>query len=1498
MSLRLFFILLFIAFNSFGQQRDFFVQLNRAEDKDLLHQLIPDAEVYCPFLLPEMQRTFVVKTNHPATAELLSQKLKGRIDFIYVEEIPTYSLFYTPNDLNASQYYLSLIQAQGAWDLNNSAAGIKIGVIDNAIDLTHPDLAANIWTNPGEIAANGLDDDGNGIIDDVQGYDFGDNDNDPNPNNSTFYHGTHVAGLASAVTDNSIGMASLGSNASIIPIKIANSNGSLVGAYLGVDYAIAIGSDVINMSWGGGTYSATYQLLFDIAYANDIVCIAAAGNSNISLPMYPASYNYVISVAATDQTDQKAGFSNYGSTIDLAAPGAGIFSTMIDPPGSYGNLNGTSMAAPIVAGLAALMRATDPLATVDDIESCLESSCDPVVGTFASQLGAGRVNAYQAMQCITELSAEFTSNYTQVCPGMSIQFTNVSSGSGLTFNWSFPGGTPASSNQQNPLITYNVPGVYDVSLTISNGPTTLSNTQIQYIVVAQPTATILGNSTIMAGGIGSVVINFNGNPPYSLTIDDGTTPYSYTGITSNPYICYFSPVVTTNYTITAFSDAQCNGNYSGSAVINVQPGSLCDTLNSSMVKYLGTNLDDISSGVQDLGTYGFLVMGRKVVGANTFINYICRLDRCGSVIWEKLYNPTIYGIPVAAHMEGNEILVCGYNGTAGSSRTILTRLDLTGNVLSAQDFGANNATYPRYMMQSTNGLLTIGGVTNSTPSFGSNDTYVMRNTSSGSVIWQKRIGGSGDDFLHDLTEASNGDIITTGYCMNYISTLRSGYLCRLDANGNLLWMRRYDMGSGETVFDNVEEWNGFYYAVGRTNTSTYGGFDALITKVDQNGAIVWSKKIGGTGVDILHSIGIRNDTLYILGASASGAPNQELFVGLMDLSGNLLDYISLGTPTDDNTAGHGQQIALSADGDIYGVGYGNGGYLGGNDILFFKYNSFADTCQATEVQLQHSNIALQSNPMTPSVGTPTYSFINANWVPQDVISNQGFICSQNIGIIDTTCNIAADFISSALFCALDTVYFSDLSSPWDEASLAIWDFGDGSAPLASTDSILGHLYPGPGSYQVTLIAADTLNGCSDTISYAINLNLAPQIDLPDTLIICLGDTASVNFQQVCLSATAQSDWYNDSIIYMEDNNLAIVNPTVSQYLYVSVSDFGSTLIDSIFVLVDANCCNSLASIGVEWGPVCAGDTLYFENNSMSNGASPDYSWTFGPDASISGYNGSVPPGIIFGSSGAKYIILELSDSCGTTIDTLELNIFEVPEFAIGQGGILCQSDTVDLGEEAVSPWTYIWSPGGLVSDSTISNPTAYIDGPTTISVIVTDPWTGCSFYDTTYFDVDPSTAGISLQNVSACYGVPVELQPSVNGDVNGYLWSNGSDQPSIVVNEEGIYSVSVFTDCGTYSASAQVDFSVCNIVIPNILSLSSTVGNELWHITGDGLVSYHVTILDRWGALMYEYDGPGGGWNGMVRGKPASEGTYFYLVKGLDVMGEEFEQQGFLVLVH
>lgn len=297
------------------------------------------------------------------------------------------------------------IQAPAAWDLTTGSGNTIVAVIDSGVDYNHPDLAANIWTNPGEIAGNGVDDDHNGFVDDIHGYDFANRDGDPMDD---FEHGTHVAGIIGAVGDNGVGIAGVNWHVKIMALKVLDSSGSGTTSDVikALNYAVANGAAISNNSYGGDPYSQALYDAINNARAAGHIYVAAAGNGNFlgigqdndENPFYPASYNLpnVVAVAATDSSDNLAFFSNYGATsVDLAAPGVGILSTT--PNNTYSTFDGTSMATPFVTGALALVRDLHPGWTYGQVISQILNTVDVIPSLQGKTVTGGRLNLARAV---------------------------------------------------------------------------------------------------------------------------------------------------------------------------------------------------------------------------------------------------------------------------------------------------------------------------------------------------------------------------------------------------------------------------------------------------------------------------------------------------------------------------------------------------------------------------------------------------------------------------------------------------------------------------------------------------------------------------------------------------------------------------------------------------------------------------------------------------------------------------------------------------------------------------------------------------------------------------------------------------------------------------------------------------------------------------------------------------------------------------------------------
>jgi serine protease len=357
-----------------------------------------------------LEHTCCIRFTNTAQASQLVTDLKAMSACHYAEQAPMHITTFTPNDPQlGNQWSLQKIEATAAWNVSKGSASKIVAIIDNGVLTTHEDLVLNMWVNTAEKnGITGIDDDLNGYTDDINGYDVADRDGNPNPPTGIasfdpFVHGTHCAGIAAGVTNNGKGIASIGYGLRIMAVKCthsADSGNTLTSTLDGITYAIRNNANIISMSFGSSSGTSTMETLLNTARQRGIVCVASAGNDNSSTPFYPAAIGGVISVGATDQSDKKASFSNYGTTVDIMAPGVSILSTIASGNTAYGNLSGTSMACPLVAGLAGLILSASPGLSPAQVEANLKSNADNIASlnpTFNGQLGAGRINARKSM---------------------------------------------------------------------------------------------------------------------------------------------------------------------------------------------------------------------------------------------------------------------------------------------------------------------------------------------------------------------------------------------------------------------------------------------------------------------------------------------------------------------------------------------------------------------------------------------------------------------------------------------------------------------------------------------------------------------------------------------------------------------------------------------------------------------------------------------------------------------------------------------------------------------------------------------------------------------------------------------------------------------------------------------------------------------------------------------------------------------------------------------
>lgn len=349
-----------------------------------------------------------------------------RVDFNYTYRES--GMLVVPNDpLFDKEKYLGQISVPGAWQLTTGSAKTVVAVLDSGVDINHPDLRANIWTNPGETPGDGLDNDNNGYVDDINGWDFINDIPDPSPKFKEPYrpagihHGTLVSGLIAAQGNNSLGITGVSWHTKIMPLQVldANGEGDVLGVVKAIEYAIAKKVDVLNLSFVGEGNSSYLRDVIKKAHDAGIVIVAASGNDetqNVGVdlrkkPLYPVCYDFddnaVIGVAALDQLDQKAGFSNYGTCIDVSAPGINFTSTQVvryeyrGYDTYYGTgWSGTSLATALVSGSVALLKSVGASFSPREVASYLTKNCDSIDALnpdYVGLMGCGKIDVDRAV---------------------------------------------------------------------------------------------------------------------------------------------------------------------------------------------------------------------------------------------------------------------------------------------------------------------------------------------------------------------------------------------------------------------------------------------------------------------------------------------------------------------------------------------------------------------------------------------------------------------------------------------------------------------------------------------------------------------------------------------------------------------------------------------------------------------------------------------------------------------------------------------------------------------------------------------------------------------------------------------------------------------------------------------------------------------------------------------------------------------------------------------
>jgi subtilisin family serine protease len=528
-------------------------------------QLLPGVHVGerpAPLLLPNL---YEINLDDGVTVESALAAYNGRPDLVDYADPNWYrTLQGVPNDTNFGQMYGlnntgqsggtadADIDAPEAWDITTGSGNFIVADLDTGVDYNHPDLKANLWVNPGEVAGDGIDNDKNGWVDDIYGVDVGNNNGNPI---DTTGHGTHTFGTIGAVGNNNLGVTGVNWHVKVMAIRIFSPGYAGDNKVIqGLNYAVANGAKVSNNSWGGGGFSNT--LFNGIKNARNFghifVCAAGnAGSDNDANPFYPANFNLdnVVSVGASDRNDKMAGFSCFGAnTVDLFAPGVSVLSTVPVSQGSYDFYDGTSMACPHVTGAIALLWDNAPTMTYKQVIARILSTVD-VKPAFAGKcVTGGRLNIFNALNRAPTLNNIANQTINELSP-FSLQFTASDPNPGDVLTYSLVSAPPgATVNAATGLFTWTPteaqgPGTYTITAKVTdNGFPQLSDQKSFQITVNE-----VNDAPVFNPGIGNKTVNEGSTLSFTVTGSDTEgNPFFFTlasapvGATINPNTGLFS----------------------------------------------------------------------------------------------------------------------------------------------------------------------------------------------------------------------------------------------------------------------------------------------------------------------------------------------------------------------------------------------------------------------------------------------------------------------------------------------------------------------------------------------------------------------------------------------------------------------------------------------------------------------------------------------------------------------------------------------------------------------------------------------------------------------------------------------------------------------------------------------------------------------------------------------------------------------------------------------
>lgn len=1436
----------------------------------------------------------------------------------YAEFKPYEQFYFTPNDLHVNQWHLQKISASQAWDIQQGETKIKIAIVDDGIDINHEDLSSKIYINAFEIANNGIDDDGNGYIDDRFGWHSTYNKGNPSPpfnNRSNFSHGTHCAGIAASATNNNIGIASIGFNVSILGVACSDSTrpGEVISGYEGILYAVDAGANVISLSWGGSVFSNTGQKVIDYAISRNVVVVAAAGNDNISIQKYPAAFNGVISVAATDQNDLKANFSNYGSWIDVSAPGVDIWSTLTGGTSKYGYLSGTSMACPMVAGLCGLMLSQNERMKPDVLEACLKSTTDPIDSKnplYVGQLGAGRINAQKALQCVKPVYADFEFDKAIVCPNGLVQFTNLSSKRATTYKWYFPGASPNTSTLKDPIVSFPNIGKYNIKLVVSDGVNSDSIEYSQLIEVMLVTAKLTTPTKyIRRGEYGFLSLELTGLAPWEVKYTDGVNIFTINGIGTSTSYFDVGPLINTKYKLVSVKDASCSGTVYDSTMVFVDttvfiPPSGNDTCGkfdrfTKVIDFGSSERPHFIYSLRD-GTIAVLGLSNKglIGGDDIFISKF-RVD--GSLIWTKYYGTSTneIGYPIGLFDDSlHNLYICGATYLNNPNTSYFFKLDSSGNIIYTRRSDGNGVQDQVLDgIQLSNGNIMFVG-TSAITSNQAGSAFVMNSTPN--YIWKKSYNTGGQTEHNVAVRELNKRI----YMLGRTSVGNGGYgtyMVKMKLDGSTVWQKyidypTYDAGMYEIITGNntimTVQW------LSANGSSKFGGMDVGIIHMDTNGNRIWSRVIGTSGKDDASGFIKHNGYYYISGITDNfDGGNSKLFVIKLDFNGNIKWSKIYGKT--------GERIIKSQFGNLMTVAP-DGSII----ILAQKLNTTNDVLMFKIDECGNSNCPVQN--VTFQIASDNTTISNANFAdigilsissPLNTLKNAG----TGVNITDNCppiiskqeCGLVANF-TSKINCIFDSVLFLD--SSYNKLGKPInnykWIFHDGTF-IAGKKSA-SKLYTTSGVYSIKLVIySDTTELCTDTIIKQILITNKPVARITSsTNYVCIGDSVALSLNDLCGQKPITINWFPSQ--YFNDPNSFTPKVSVPNSMwvgYVLKDGLGNVKKDSIYITINNTCCTYEPDFNLIKENFCLNDVFNLTLNKNYTG-NVFYKWhIYVNDILVDSSTNNQLLGFKLNKIGKYTFKLTITGTCKKGVNQIELFVNPPPYADAGKDTFLCNWSYRQLGMNPVANQTYKWNPTVGLSNSTISNPIAVVNNSVKYFLEVKDLQTGCTAKDSVIFGYDTIFLSLGPDSV-ICDGTIFKLKA---GDVKVgtiYNWNFGSNSNEVNIFRSGSYIVTKKNNCGSVSDTINIGTKVCfcDLFFPNAFSPDGNATNE--YFPQEFLdAPIDIMIFNRWGELLYKAESTSTGWDGTYKGEKVQQDVYMFIIKYKNCNGRIVVKSGTFTLL-